>query len=158
MSMLRIILALTLTLSLNQPGLTAGMKMRGTLVVISCSINNDKPLEISFGEAVGVKKVDGVRYKQPLPVDIKCSRAPGDLLNLVFKGTAASFESTALATQNSDLGIRLLKEDQPVEVNKPLILDENAIPKFYAVPVKRADSLLVGGQFNALATLAIILE
>ncbi len=158
MWMLRIFIMALLSLALSQPVLAAGMNMRGTLVVISCSINNDQPLEVNFGDAVGVKKLDGIRYKQPLPVEIKCSRAPGDLLNLSFTGTASNFEPTALATQNTDLGIRLLMNDTPIKINHLLPIDETDMPQFHAVPVKRDGANLSSGKFSTMTTLAITLE
>ena len=136
----------------------AELGLRGTLVVVSCTINNDKPLDVSFGDAVGVNKVDGERYRQPLKVAIVCSRPPGELLHLKFMGTATDFDPSAVITEVNDLGIRLLKNETPVELNTSLPLDNDKLLEFSAVPVKRPNSQLTGGKFTGQVTLHIMLE
>lgn len=136
----------------------AEIGMRGTLQVINCSVNNGKPMDVNFGDAVGVNKVDGVRYRQPLAIEIVCSQPPGELLHLTFAATSTDFDPAAVATNVSDLGIRLLQDEIPIEVNKALPLDEQQLPHFFAVPVKRPESQLTGGAFSAMATLLLTLE
>ncbi|HBZ16823.1 fimbrial protein [Pantoea sp. NPDC088449] len=136
----------------------AEMGLRGTLVVISCIINNDKPVDVSFGEAVGVNKVDGVNYRQKLPLGIVCSRPPGELLHLMFVGTQTDFDLNALATDVNDLGIRLLQGETPIMINEPLPLDNDHLPEFSAVPVKRPNAQLTGGDFHSQVALQIMLE
>ncbi|UVC29326.1 fimbrial protein [Pantoea sp. SOD02] len=136
----------------------AEISLRGTLQVINCSVNNGKPTDVSFGEAVGVNKVDGVRYRQPMPLEITCSQSPGNLLHLMFAGTPTDFDKAAIATGMNDLGIRLLQDDMPIEINQTLPIDDQLLPAFFAVPVKRPKSQLTGGTFSGLATLMISLE
>lgn len=134
------------------------LSLRGTLQVINCSVNNSKPMDVSFGDAVGVNKVDGVRYLQPMPVEIICSQQTSGLLHLAFAGTPTDFDEAAIATNVNDLGIRLLQNDTPIVINQPLPLDELYLPTFSAVPVKRPNSQLSGGSFTGLTTLLITLE
>lgn len=155
--LLRAIIGL-ISAALLTPLHAAEMSLRGTLQIINCSVNNGKPFDVSFGDAVGVNKVDGVRYRQPMPVEIVCSQPPGDLLHLTFAGTPTDFDEAAIATGVSDLGIRLLQDDTPIVINQPLPLDEQHSPAFSAVPVKRPDSQLIGGSFAGMATLLITLE
>lgn len=136
----------------------AEIGLRGTLQIINCSVNNGKSTDINFGDAVGVNKVDGVRYRQPMPLEIICSQSPGNSLHLMFAGTPTDFDKAAIATGMSDLGIRLFQDDTPVEINQTLPIDDQLLPAFFAVPVKRPNSQLSSGTFSGLATLMISLE
>lgn len=134
------------------------ISMKGSLMIVDCSINNDTTIEVDFGSAVGINKVDGIHYRQPIPLKITCTRAPADFLNLIFSGTATNFDESSLATNNDDLGIQLLQDNMPIIINERLKIDKDSLPDFFAVPVKRPNSLLSSGEFSALVQLLILLN
>lgn len=129
-----------------------------TLTSINCVINNDKPADVDFGDAVGVNHVDGVRYQQRVPISIVCRTPPGKQLELAFLGITSNFDASALFTGIDDLGIRIMQNNQPIIINQRFTLDDLTQPIFYAVPIKRAGSALKSGRFKALATLVIKYE
>lgn len=49
------------------------MKLYGTLIEPPlCTISNGGAVEVNFGERVGVKKVDGNNYRQPVNYPVNC--------------------------------------------------------------------------------------
>ncbi|PIF24074.1 fimbrial protein [Candidatus Pantoea floridensis] len=148
-----ILLALPLRIQAAVP-----MNMKGTLLALSCKINNEKPVDVSFGDAVGVNLVDGVNYRQKLALEIICTDPPGKLLHLKFLGNPTDFDPSAIMTNIDDLGIRLLKNDKPILINETLPLDNDRLLEFAAVPVKGVGSQLNGGDFHSKVTLQIVLE
>jgi type 1 fimbria pilin len=137
---------------------SADVTMHGTLLVITCRVNNDNPVDVSFGDAVGVNRVDGKNYEQPIPLDVKCSSPPGDLFHLVFYGQPTDFDPGAVETNVSDLGIKLLKGGEAILLNQALPISFDEIPVLTAVPIKRTGSQLTSGKFKAIATLLVRIE
>lgn len=114
-------------------------------------------VEVDFGNNIGINKIDGVNYRQPMNYRIKCATGSvkGLALKLTMKGTAADFDSTkaALKTNIEGLGIRLYHDGSPLVLNEALTIDKDAPPKLEAVPVKKAGAILQEGEFAATATL-----
>lgn len=94
----------TLITLLALPGLTAGLltlsqpvraaqtgdsvqvTFTGVLKRKPCHINNDQAINIHFGN-VGIHKVDGTRYMQPVNYTLQCDEQdPGLTLNLSVRG------------------------------------------------------------------------
>ena len=111
------------------------------------------PLTIDFKD-VGVNKVDGINYRLPMNYTITCagSTLPWEMV-LTVKGTASSFESAAVQSSVTDLGIKLLQNGQPFQLNTPIVINPATPPALEAVPVKRPGSTLKSGGFSAAATL-----
>ncbi|OZY32602.1 fimbrial protein [Pseudomonas lundensis] len=133
---------------------SANLSFIGTLVEPPlCTINNGNTLTIDFKE-VGVNKVDGVNYRLPMNYTITCagSTLPWEMI-LSVKGTATSFESSAVQTSVTDLGVQLLQNGQPFKLNTPIVINPASPPALEAVPVKRPGTTLKSGGFNAAATL-----
>ena len=114
-------------------------------------------VEVDFGNNIGINKIDGLNYRQPMNYAIKCStgNVNGLALKLTIKGTAASFDSSnaALQTNVDGLGIRLYQNGTPFVLNQPLTITKNAPPTLEAVPVKQSGVALKEGAFEATATL-----
>ena len=133
---------------------SANLSFIGTLVEPPlCTINNGNTLTIDFKE-VGVNKVDEVNYRLPMNYTITCagSTLPWEMI-LSVKGTATSFESSAVQTSVTDLGVQLLQNGQPFKLNTPIVINPASPPALEAVPVKRPGTTLKSGGFNAAATL-----
>lgn len=118
-----------------------------------CTINAGNSIEIDFGD-VGVKRVDGVKYRRGLGYTISC--APATLpweLKLSIRGTATGFDGAALQTNVPALGIRIFQNDQPFPLNTPLDISLSSPPALEVVPVKQPGTTLSPAQFTAVATL-----
>ncbi len=120
---------------------------------------------MSFGK-VGVRKVDGVAFKQDIPYQLICL---GDMsqswdVTLTFGGTlaGAGFDNATLSTVTplniGKLGIQIQKNGQPLELNKAFAIDMGTPPILSAVPVKRVGTELVGDDFTATGTLTIAFQ
>lgn len=132
------------------------MTFRGTLLTPPpCRINDNNQVEVDFGERVGINKVDGVNYRQAVNYQITCDSASGGSwgLTLSLSGTASGFDKQALATNKSDLGIRVYRDDQPFTPGSTLKITLDNPPRLEAVPVKKEGAALIEGAFEAWATL-----
>lgn len=132
----------------------ANLTFQGTLnEPPPCTINGGSAIEVDFKE-VGVSKIDGVNYLKPVNYAITCS--PGTLpweMVLTVKGAATSFEPSALQSSVADLGIQLLQNGVPFNLNTLLPINPSTPPVLEAVPVKRSGTVLGPGGFAASATL-----
>jgi type 1 fimbria pilin len=134
----------------------ADMTFHGTLrAPPPCTINDDNRIDVDFGERVGISKVDGVNYRQPLNYQITCENDGNNngALTLSLTGTPAGFDVQALQSNKGDMGIRIYQNDVPFTPNSALAIDLSNPPKLEAVPVKRAGSVLTEGTFDSWATL-----
>ncbi|WP_368877611.1 fimbrial protein [Providencia vermicola] len=135
----------------------------GTLIIPPvCQLNQNKPIQVSFGK-VGVRKVDGDRFKQEIPYQLDCL---GDLnqpwdVTLTFSGTQAGngFDKATLRTvsalNNGTFGLQIQKDGQALELNKAFSINPAAPPKLSAVPIKLAGTELIGDDFTATGALTI---
>ncbi|MGE6470454.1 fimbrial protein [Serratia proteamaculans] len=136
--------------------LAANMKLHGTLVEPPlCTVSGGKDIDVDFGSAVGVDKVDGAHYLQTISYQVTCQPGAGSWgLGLTVTGTVSGFDTAALQTDVTDLGIRLLQGSKAWPINQRLTgVDINKLPILQAVPVKKPGVKLKEGAFNATATL-----
>lgn len=135
-------------------GDSSDIAFHGTLKIHPCHINNDRDLSVHF-DNVGIHKVDGQRYRQTISYQLVCDDIdPTWRLTMIVKGSAASFDASALSTNAPGLGIKILQNGQPFEINKALDITYQNPPTLEAVPVKDPNvSELSEGAFSATATL-----
>lgn len=129
----------------------------GTIIIPPpCVIQNDQVIEVDFGSRVGVNKVDGVNYLQDINYTLVCDAVDSSrTLSMTISGSFIDFENTALQTNMANLGIRLLKDGVPLNINNAFTFDYSNPPHLQAVPVKRSGSQLTVGDFEASATMLI---
>ncbi|UXL37119.1 fimbrial protein [Pseudomonas fragi] len=132
----------------------ANLTFEGTLIEPPpCTINSGASIVIDF-EKIGVRTIDGVNHRKPVNYTITCS--PGtQAWEMVLKvtGTATPFESSAVQSSVTDLGVRLLKDGVPLALNTQVLINPAEPPMLEAVPVKKLGSSLSLGGFTAMATL-----
>ena len=132
----------------------ANLTFSGTLVEPPpCTINSGSSIEVDFNN-MGVSTVDGVNHRKAVNYTINC--AAGTLpweMQLTVAGLATSFESSAVQSSNTDLGIKLLMNGSPLALNTPVKVDPATPPVLEAVPVKRPGASLGQGGFTASASL-----
>ena len=134
----------------------ADMTFHGTLIEPPpCTINDGNQVDVDFGERVGINKVDGVNYRQQLNYQITCDKAVVGswALTLSLSGSVAGFDSDALLTDKTSLGIRVYQNDKPFPPNSTLKINLDNPPRLEAVPIKQAGATLTEGVFEAWATL-----
>ncbi|MBC3219749.1 fimbrial protein [Serratia fonticola] len=147
--------------ALNTSGQAAeNMKFYGTLVEPpACTINNGGNVDVDFGNRVGVKKVDGVNYLQPMNYQMTCeSNANAWRMTLEVTGKTATYDKAGVVTNITDLAIQIRQNGVPFELNKPISINLTNPPKLEAVPVKRPGSTLKEGTFEATATLKAVYQ
>lgn len=156
----RRLLVLTLMLTMGfqvgatQSGDQIDVTFHGVLKRRPCHINNDRPIEVHFGN-VGIEKVDGVRYKQVLSYSLVCDAPdPNAVMTLMVKGTPTGFDPAAVSTSANGLGIQILQNSQPFVLNQQIRgINHPPLPTLEVVPVKDPAVALAEGNFTATATL-----
>lgn len=141
--------------------MAADMSFKGTLIEPPpCNINNEQDVLVNFGDSVGVNKVDGVNYIQPVEYHLTCDvTSPRDGLTIVMTTTdPASYDASALNTTSPGLGIRILVDGEPVSFGKNIPVDITKVPVMQAVPVKDPGISLSEGAFTASATLQVVYQ
>ncbi|MGY1449360.1 fimbrial protein [Pseudomonas chlororaphis] len=133
----------------------------GTLLAPPGCTVSDKGgrIDVRFTQNIAVNRIDGERYRQVIPYQIDCPAA-GDSnitwhMRLTLKGTPAPFDSSALKTSESDLGIKVLLGGTALAPNEPREIDVRAStpPVLEAMPVKLAGAALPSTEFTASALL-----
>ncbi|MBF7993688.1 fimbrial protein [Rahnella laticis] len=139
-----------------------GMKLTGTLISPpTCTVTSTGPdggdmIDINFSDRVGINKIDGVNYIQPVNYQIVCNPFSSSWdAKISVTGIATGFDPAAVQTNFSDLGIRLMQNGLPFELNKPVSIDPEHPPALTAVPVKAVNADLPEGEFIATATLLV---
>ncbi|MBH3259857.1 fimbrial protein [Serratia marcescens] len=119
-----------------------------------CIINNDQPITVEFGEVM-TTRVDGNNYKMPVNYTLECTGGSSNALALTITGNAMSSDGTALQTNKTGLGVRLLEGSTPYTINSPIKFTYPSKPELYAVPVQQSGTTLTGGEFSAVATMNV---
>lgn len=135
-------------------GASANLTFSGTLnEPPPCTIDAGNKIEVDFGD-VGVKRVDGVKYRRGVGYTITCgpSTLPW-LLKLSVNGTATTFDGSAVQTSVPNLGIRIFQNNLPFLLNTPLDITLSSPPILEVVPVKQPGATLAPARFTAVATL-----
>ncbi|OMQ18947.1 hypothetical protein BMI79_21535 [Serratia oryzae] len=151
--------SLMLCLASVQAGNVLTVNITGTVIAgPACQItgNANNRIEVDFGNNLQTTSIDGSNYAMPIPLALTCSGNPSSLrLRFLSPGGGSTFDGNVLATNISDLGIKLLQPD-----NSALNLGDwftfaysATPPAIKAVPVKRTGATLPGGFFGASATL-----
>ena len=123
-----------------------------------CIINGESTLNVPFGDDLMTTRIDGVSYKRVVPYTVTCGPQPTNFMTLKLTGTGAGFDSSALGTSKSNLGIRLLVGGVAWPLNTTVNFTYPNLPDVKAVLVKKTGSTLTGGTFSASATLVVALR
>lgn len=131
------------------------MLFRGTLLEPPpCTINSGNNITVDFGLKVGVKKVDGVNYMQDINYNLVCEpNTHSWVLKLKLMGNPISFDNSAVQTNITGLGIKILRDGQPFVLGSEITITSASKPQLKAVPVQQPGLLLTEGAFEATATL-----
>lgn len=122
----------------------------------SCTINNDRPIEVRFGDVM-TTRVNGVNYRMPVNYSLYCTSLKKNELRMQIIGDAIDLgkATNALATNVTGFGIQLQRGSTPFNINDTLDFVYPAKPVLYAVPVKRNGVTLPTRYFVATATMSV---
>ena len=122
-----------------------------------CVISNDSTVEVDF-KNVRIDDVDGNNFKQNVPYTIDCDtdwRDSSMVMSLTLTGTASDFNTAALKTNIDDFAIAVYQDGKPFTLGSTITVNEASKPVIQVVPIKKAGSQLVEGNFEAWATLRV---
>lgn len=127
------------------------VSFKGTLVEsIPCEINNGGLIEIDFDTLI-IRSIDGDKYRRPVPYSVICTGTGS--VRLSVQGTPASFDNTAVVTNQSGLGIRVEQDGSPLRINQYIAINHLLPPTLTVVPVTNPASLPSSGAFTSRATI-----
>jgi type 1 fimbria pilin len=131
------------------------MAFKGQLIQSpNCTIDDGQVIDIAFGNNIGIRKLDGVNYRQTINYEISCGESDFDWsMSLKISGQTTLFNPAALQTSVDGLGIEILQNGEPFILGKPLTIDPKRKPILQAVPVKDPNADLIATDFNVTATL-----
>ncbi|MBK4784919.1 MAG: hypothetical protein FT714_12175 [Pantoea sp. Pent] len=132
-------------------------------VPIVCDINNGTDINVEF-DRIAVSSVsesvsNAANYKD-VPLEVKCSSALNQEVNLRLVAGTTSFSDELIATNYPDLGIAVKHKGQllkPMGTSAVRLINGMASEVITVFPVKKKGQPLSGGEFNASATLLISL-
>lgn len=128
-----------------------------------CTINGGQPILVNFG-SVDIDSIDGVNNSVEIDYNFDCPAAPADVSKFIFgfsiNATSTSFDSNAISTSKSDLGIKISSSGVTVPPGggwpiTSLTPNGNQKPILAATLVKSSGSSLTTGDFTAAASLSM---
>ncbi|CAM4155500.1 fimbrial protein [Serratia silvae] len=125
------------------------------LAPLPCVINDDRPIEVWFGDDLLTSKIDGSNYLKSVDYSLDCKANTKNAMKLKVEGNATNFERSALKTNMPDLGIALKADGSALTINNWVNFNYPDKPVLQAVPVKRPGTTLSGGDFTSTATLMV---
>lgn len=123
-----------------------------------CVINNNQAISITF-DTMQNTDVNGSNGRKPLGPIFNCSTALSSALKFrITTGASPGWDTSAISTDRDNLGIRLTQGENGsvVSLNADVPFLSTNLPELWAVPVKNAAILPIGGTYNsASATLTV---
>ena len=158
----KLLSALTLLMTLpamageGQLGTDKTFNFFGTLRAMTiCRVNNDQIITADF-KNVGINKLETEIYSLPLDYTLDCPGInPANTLRMTFMTSRpAVSDPSSIESDVSGLLVRILKDGQPLELNKFFKIDNAAQPpKLEAQLVKVPGTDLTQSPFRATGTL-----
>lgn len=122
----------------------------------SCQIPGSNIIYIEFGDQLINSKIDGSNYLQNFQIPISCTGSPAGV-QMLIKGDSSDIATGVLSTTKANLGIRLLRNGTVQPINSWFDIDYRKPTELQAVPVRKAGTIISGGNFNTIATVLLAL-
>lgn len=142
--------------SINQ-----NLTIKGNLIIAppaECILNSGSQQTVNFGDVL-LPRLDGVNYKQVVPLRLSCTNLPSNTLKMSIIGDPTTFNSNGgLKTSNNKLGIVFYVNNEKKTINTPISFSYTNVPKLEAAPLRNVGatySSTDGGKFSATATLKV---
>lgn len=140
----------------GQTGDSVELTFGGRLqAMTSCSINNDGPVTLAFGN-VGINKVDSGLYLRQLNYILDCGAATASntVLMSFTTTTPVASEPAAISSNIPGLWMKILKDGVPLELGKEFqVADPQNPPKIEVQLMRESGTNLSEGAFKATGTL-----
>ena len=122
----------------------------------SCVINNNRVIEVDFGNDMLTTGVDGTNYEKQVNYTLNCQTGSNNAMRMFIRGRLAGFGDGLLGTTNADLGVRIRLNGMAMPVGeRGQSFTAPSTPRLTVVPVKRPGSTLTGGSFSAGAVMSV---
>ncbi|ROL62708.1 hypothetical protein BLX41_31745 [Pseudomonas protegens] len=122
----------------------------------SCVINNNRVIEVDFGNDMLTTGVDGSNYEKRVSYTLECKTGSKNEMRMFIRGRLAGFGDGLLGTTNADVGVRIRLNGIAMPVGeRGQSFTAPSTPQLTAVPVKRPGSTLTGGYFSAGAIMSV---
>lgn len=138
-----------------QVGDSLNYSFTGTMVLTTpCSVNNDQPVTVTFGN-VGISKIDSGRYVKDMHYAINCGGATStNRITLIINATPEPWNAKAMVTSVDGLGVQIIKDGVPVDLNSSIdVSDPMNPPALQLMLVKDPAAMLTEQDFTATGTL-----
>ena len=140
----------------KQSGDTTAYVFTGTLRAMTvCTINNNQAITADF-KNVGINKLETNVYSLPLNYTLDCPgiNSVNSLRMSFMTSRPVPSDTSAIESDVAGLQVRVLKDGQPLELNKFFKIDNAAQPpKLEALLVKVPGTDLTQSPFRATGTL-----
>lgn len=125
------------------------MKQSGS----TCVVNNAQPITVEFGN-VGISKIDKGIYLQDLDYTLNCNGITAtSKLSISIDAITESWNSKAIATSVEGLGVQVLYNGSPMNLNVAVDIDDPSSPPMLQVLlIKDSDAILSEQAFTATGT------
>lgn len=127
----------------------------GLIDTPDCTINDNRTIDVDFGDNIITRQVDGVSFRAPVVFTLSCVNLPGNGLQLSIRGSGADFGSGLISTDKAGLAIQLWREGDKISNNAMVHFSYPDIPALWATPVARDNATLTAGAFSGAASLVL---
>lgn len=150
-------LIITFALHSTLSSANAGVNFSGKLINVPCKIDNNKDIDVNFGDSVDINEIDGLKYTELLTLSIKCDENYSENLYFRVSGSAATFDKAAIRTNITNVGIKFIngKDGTPLEINKKYNYVQTGDFSLKVVPVKKSGSIPLPGKLTISAQLIV---
>lgn len=151
-------LSIIMPISKNQAA--DNMKFSGTLIEPpTCTVNHGNKIDVDFKQ-MGIRKVDGVNNLMTIDYELHCESNASTTWDMTLEiiGIATDYDIAAIKTDVTYLGVRILENDKPFELNKPISISADKPVILKAVLVKKPGFKLEPKPFSATATLLAVYQ
>lgn len=139
----------------NQTGDSVMFKFTGRLQAATpCTISNDKVIAVEFGN-VAINRVDEGSYIREVKYTLDCGSAGStNTVSMVFMAVSVPSDTAAFASSAPGLWVKVLKDGQPLALNKSfMVASPQSPPRIDVQLVKDPASVLTEQDFTATGTL-----
>lgn len=142
------------------PAANATITVKVTVRAGTCSLNNNQPIYLNFGNSINTEELGPKQYMQQLRYSVDCPNATKPAMNIQVRGTGSSFDTNVLETSNPNLGIEFYRDSNNAEMklNTWYDLKYPTLLRIDASPVTDDYSKLTAGAFTASAALVVQYE
>lgn len=139
----------------QQTGDSVDVTFTGLLqAMTACSINNDRTIEIAFGN-IGINKIESEQYTRSIDYELDCGSVGGaNTILLTLKATPVPSDGSIVASGRKGLLIQFYKDSVPLKLNEEFKVENVTTPpklmvKLITDPAEEPEE----GAFSCTATL-----